>query len=146
VESLIKHLSSLEDPTAEMIDRTIEESYDLPEKRELSSSLVGRVRAALDESFRLNTVEGILGKLENLESRQDPVGEWARSTLKALSERSPTSLKVTLELIRRGKNMSLAQALQMEYNMATAYCVSNGIHLYLHTLSFGKRTARLPTF
>jgi len=122
VENLIKQLGSLEDPSMEMIDRAIEESYELPETRTLSSTLTGSVRMALDDAFRSSTVEAIVEKLENHASESSEVGKWAQATLKALDERSPTSLKVTLELIRRGKSMTLGQVLHMEYRMATAYC------------------------
>jgi 3-hydroxyisobutyryl-CoA hydrolase len=124
VETLVKNLSSLENPSMEMIDRTIEESYEPPETRQLTSPLTGQVRKALDETFRSRTVEKILEKLGKLVSTPDDVGKWAQSTLKALEERSPTSLKVALELVRRGKNMNIGEVLQMEYRMATAYCVS----------------------
>jgi 3-hydroxyisobutyryl-CoA hydrolase len=124
VESLVNHLSSLETPSMEMIDRTIEESYEAPELERLTPPLTGEVRVALDETFRSNSVEVIVENLKNLVSKQDSVGSWAQSTLKALGERSPTSLKVALELVRRGKSMSLSQVLKMEYRMATAYCVS----------------------
>jgi len=122
VEGLIKQLAALEDPTMEMIDRAIEESYELPETRKLSSPLTGPVRAALDEAFKPSTVEAIVERLEKLATVSNEVGKWAQFTLKALHERSPTSLKVTLELVRRGKSMSLGQALQMECRMATAFC------------------------
>lgn len=107
----------------EMIDRTIEESYEAPETLELASPLTGKIRVALDGSFRPNNVEKIISNLKKLESSQDEVGMWAQSTLKAMRDRSPTSLVVALELVRRGKTMSLGQALHMEYRMATSYCV-----------------------
>ena len=112
----------------EMIDRAIEESYELPETRRLSSPLTSSVREALDYAFNSNNVEIIMDRLEKLASESNEVGEWAQTTLKALNERSPTSLKVTLELIRRGRSMSLGEALQMEYRMATAFCVSRYLH------------------
>jgi enoyl-CoA hydratase len=45
--------------------------------------------------------------------------EFALATLKALFEKSPTALKVTLELIRRARNSkSLKECLIREYNSA----------------------------
>jgi 3-hydroxyisobutyryl-CoA hydrolase len=71
-------------------------------------------------------VEEIMQELESFVGSSDKVvSDWAQATLDALQLRSPTSLKVALEAIRRGKNMDLLGALQMEIKIATAYCVSN---------------------
>jgi 3-hydroxyisobutyryl-CoA hydrolase len=134
VENLIGQLAALQDPTMEMIDRAIEESYELPATRRLSSPLTASIREALDHAFEPNDAEIIMERVQRLSSEVDEVGEWAQATLIALKERSPTSLKVTLELIRRGKSMTLGQALQMEYKMATAYCVSEYDNYGLSTL------------
>jgi enoyl-CoA hydratase len=47
---------------------------------------------------------------------QQPVG-WAAETLKALRQRSPLLLAVSLEQIRRGRTMGLADELRMERDM-----------------------------
>ena len=44
-------------------------------------------------------------------------GEWAANTVKALRTHSPLMLQVTLEQIRRGATMSLADELRMERDM-----------------------------
>ncbi len=44
-------------------------------------------------------------------------GEWAASTVKALRTHSPLMLEVTLQQIRRGADMSLADELRMERDM-----------------------------
>ncbi|GAB3502512.1 enoyl-CoA hydratase/isomerase family protein [Curvibacter fontanus] len=44
-------------------------------------------------------------------------GEWAASTVKALRAHSPLMLEVTLQQIRRGAGMSLADELRMERDM-----------------------------
>ena len=44
-------------------------------------------------------------------------GEWAAATTKALHTHSPLMLQVTLEQIRRGGSMSLADELRMERDM-----------------------------
>ena len=47
---------------------------------------------------------------------QQPEG-WAAETLKALRQRSPLLLAVSLEQIRRGRTMGLADELRMERDM-----------------------------
>ncbi|KAG2041902.1 ClpP/crotonase-like domain-containing protein [Suillus americanus] len=123
VPNLLARLSDLEDPTSAMIDRTIEDHHAKRLPDEPVGKLTGRTRQALDMAFRHDTVEEIVEDLTKLASTSDDsVAKWASETLEILSMRSPTSLKVALEAVRRGKNMTLLQALQMEMGIATAYC------------------------
>lgn len=123
VPNLLARLSDLEDPTFAMIDRTIEDHYAKRLPDEPVGKLTGRTRQALDMAFRHNTVEEIVEDLTKLASASDDsVAKWASETLGTLHMRSPTSLKVALEAVRRGKKMTLLQALQMEMGIATAYC------------------------
>ena len=66
--------------------------------------------ASIDKVFGLATV---------LEMEQALQGsdEWSVQTLKALHHQSPLMLCVTLEQIRRGRQMSLAEDLRMERDM-----------------------------
>lgn len=125
VPNLLACLSDLEDPTPAMIDRTIEEYHSTRLGDEPIGKLTGSKRQALDMAFRHDTVEEIVDDLTKLASNSDDsVAKWASETLDTLHMRSPTSLKVALEAVRRGKKMTLLQALQMEMGIATAYCVS----------------------
>lgn len=119
-------LAEYEKPSLTQIDCTIEELHSERQPDEPSGKLMGAVRNALDSAFRYNSVEKILESLATLSSSPDTlVSGWAMQTLKTLHMRSPTSLKVALAAIRRGGNISLRDALQMEMGIATAYCVSN---------------------
>ncbi|KAG2147250.1 ClpP/crotonase-like domain-containing protein [Suillus cothurnatus] len=123
VPNLLSRLSDLEDPTPTMIDRTIEEHHTKRLPDEPVGKLTGRTRHALDMAFRHDTVEEIMEDLTKLASTSDDsVAKWASETLEILYMRSPTSLKVALEAVRRGKDMTLLEALQMEMGIATAYC------------------------
>jgi 3-hydroxyisobutyryl-CoA hydrolase len=124
IDILLDRLKALETPTMEHIDRTIEELSSEREHDEQSSPLVGDIRVVLDSAFRHNSVELIFRDLEEFSNRPDPaISTWAKQTLETLHMRSPTSLKVALGAIRKGKNMSLLETLQMELGIATAYCV-----------------------
>ncbi|KAG2146861.1 3-hydroxyisobutyryl-coenzyme A hydrolase [Suillus bovinus] len=123
VPNLLTRLSDLEDPTSAMIDETIEDHYAKRLPDEPVGKLTGRTRQALDMAFRHDTVEEIVEDLTKLAlTSDDSIAKWASGTLETLHLRSPTSLKVALEAIRRGKKMTLLQALQMEMGIATAYC------------------------
>lgn len=122
---LLDRLSELDKPHPELIDRTIEELSAEREPDELPPSIVGSRRVALDHAFRHNVVEKIIDDLEILAETEDGlVRQWAWDTLKMLQARSPTSLKVALAAIRKGRQMTLGEALNMELKIATAFCVS----------------------
>ena len=67
--------------------------------------------AAIERCFARDSVLAIVHALEQ------ETGEWAASTLQALRTHSPLMLEVTLEQIRRGASMSLADELRMERDM-----------------------------
>jgi len=61
--------------------------------------------------FGLGSVGDILQKLESASD------EWSVQTAKTLRHRSPLMLHVTLEQVRRGRHMSLAEDLRMERDL-----------------------------
>ena len=68
-------------------------------------------------------VSEILASLD-AERRADRV-DWARSTAALLRKRSPTMLEVTLQEIKRGASMSLADCFRMELGMVY-HCFEHG--------------------
>ncbi|KAI6045605.1 ClpP/crotonase-like domain-containing protein [Pisolithus marmoratus] len=123
VPSLLTHLAALENPSFSQINRTIEELHVERQPNEADGKLTGTIRNALDATFRHDTVEEIILSLESLTNAPDTrVRLWANQTLETLHMRSPTSLKVALFAQRRGRQMTLLEALQMEIGIATAYC------------------------
>ncbi|EGP07942.1 3-hydroxyisobutyryl-CoA hydrolase [Bradyrhizobiaceae bacterium SG-6C] len=84
-----------------------------------SQAPVAAHRAQIDKAFAHDTVEAIVAALG------EDGSDFAVATLKALSEKSPTALKVTLELLRRARNSkSLKECLVREYNSALAVFAS----------------------
>ncbi|KAF5387501.1 hypothetical protein D9757_006518 [Collybiopsis confluens] len=124
VPMLLESISALENPSFAQVNDIIEEnSSESEHPGTLSSALVGPVRAALDFAFRHNKVEDIIQDVDALVQHKDPsISKWASGTLESLNLRSPTSLKVALRAIRRGKTQSLVEALEMEYKIAAALC------------------------
>ena len=53
-----------------------------------------------------------------LEKTEGAGSTWAAATLKALRRASPTSVKVTHELLRRGKALPIADCLEMEFTVS----------------------------
>ncbi|WP_425994666.1 enoyl-CoA hydratase/isomerase family protein [Afipia sp. DC4300-2b1] len=80
---------------------------------------IAKHRDLIDRAFAHDTVEEIVTALKGDGS------DFALAALKALSEKSPTALKVTLELLRRARNSkSLKECLIREYNSALAVFTS----------------------
>ncbi len=73
------------------------------------------VRKEIREAFGGDSVEGILARLRRLDS------PWARETLESLASKSPTSLKVTLRLLREGARRGLEEELRVEYRLTQRF-------------------------
>jgi enoyl-CoA hydratase/carnithine racemase len=73
------------------------------------------LRPAIDRHFAHPRVEAILASLET--ERSAEFAGWAQRTREALGKRSPTMLKVTLEQLRRGATLSLADCFRMELGL-----------------------------
>jgi 3-hydroxyisobutyryl-CoA hydrolase len=123
---LISRLAALEGLSYDAIDALIEEHATETSADDSRNPIVGDIRVALDKAFAKNNVEDIVASLEQLSAQSDKpdVQAWATTTLESLRMRSPTSLKVALQAIRRGKSFSLIECLNMELGIATAFCVS----------------------
>lgn len=83
--------------------------------QELPVAPLAQFRPVIDEHFAASSIHALLASLE-AESRPQFL-EWARSTLDLINTRSPTMLAVTLEQLKRGKSLTLAQCLRMELGM-----------------------------
>jgi 3-hydroxyisobutyryl-CoA hydrolase len=117
-ELVFKDYADLEE-RLKIINATIDEfstglPYDEP------PLLVGQFRKTIDRCFGHNTVEEIIASLEE-EQRSGKMKDWAAATLKTLSERSPTSLKVTLKQLRIGRRWCIAETFQREHHIASTF-------------------------
>lgn len=83
--------------------------------------LAGELRKAIDRCFGYAEIESIIGALEDEEKDtklRQHIRDWATSTLETLSERSPTSLKVTLKQMELGRRWTIGEAFKNEYHIA----------------------------
>jgi len=133
---LLERLGGLEDANDKIINETIEEfSLDVDAEKEKGLEhlgvSVGPVRVALDVAFGERDVEGVVRALEKFsqgayagsEEEKEIVKKWAIETLEVLKMRSPTSVKVAFEAIRRasGEDWRLSDSFQMELGIASAF-------------------------
>ena len=70
---------------------------------------LARDRAAIDHCFSADTVSAIVARLR----AED--GDWAGAALRALESASPSALHWTLRALRRGRDLTLKQALDAEF-------------------------------
>lgn len=68
-------------------------------------------RDIVEECFSKNTIEAIIESLKEHQS------SWYQQALENLKKKSPLSLKVTLEALRRGVTMDLKRCQEMEVNL-----------------------------
>jgi enoyl-CoA hydratase len=73
-------------------------------------------RADIDRTFSADTVEGILQNLDNMTGE---AAEWAKATAAIIRSRSPTSLKIALEQVRRGAKLSFEDCMRTEYRIVS---------------------------
>src|SRR5882757_8615013 len=75
-------------------------------------------RAAIDRLFAADTVEHILAGLD-AEETHDTDGEWAAATAAAIRTKSPTSLRLALAQVRRGRDWSFEECMKAEYRIVS---------------------------
>ena len=103
---LIEDLRRGDQPSAEHVVATVMERVDLA-----PVSAPKATTDRIDRHFGQPSVAAILGSLAQADD------DWARETHATLLKRSPLMMAVTLELVRRGRNLSLADDLRLERNL-----------------------------
>ncbi|KAI0273470.1 3-hydroxyisobutyryl-CoA hydrolase [Gloeopeniophorella convolvens] len=152
VPMLLESLAAAEKPTFNQINDTIEEFHFERQPTDPVAPLTGAIRRALDDAFSKTTVEEIMTALAgHAKGQEEKVGadvvQWAKDTISMLEDRSPTSLKVALIAIRKGKTLNLLETLDMELNIAAAFCsgatpdFANGV-----TAVIVEKSKQIPTW
>ncbi|KAG2232708.1 ClpP/crotonase-like domain-containing protein [Thamnidium elegans] len=113
--ALESRLSELDNATHDMVNSAIEE-FSAELENEPTFSLTGETRAAIDRCFKYDTMAEIMTALT-----KEPETAWTKETIAALNKMSPTSLKVTLQQLRNGATLSLAQCFKMEYHLVQKF-------------------------
>ncbi|MGQ7957542.1 enoyl-CoA hydratase/isomerase family protein [Pseudomonas sp. SP16.1] len=82
---------------------------------ELPDAELKRLRPAIDRCFAAPDLPAILAALQA--ERQENAGAWAERTLQLLASRSPLAMAVTLELLRRGRQLDLSDCFALELHL-----------------------------
>ncbi len=104
--SLVEELRHGDQPSAEHVVATVMERADL--------APVSAPKATIDRIDRHFAQPDVAAILDSLVRADD---DWTRETLATLRKRSPLMLAVTLELVRRGRKLSLADDLRLERDL-----------------------------
>jgi enoyl-CoA hydratase/carnithine racemase len=88
-----------------------------------AASEIESLRPAIDLHFGRDSVAAIIASLES--EKRPEFRDWTVKMLDALAKKSPTMLAVTLEQLRRGAELSLADCFRMELNLIHA-CFEQG--------------------
>jgi enoyl-CoA hydratase/carnithine racemase len=73
------------------------------------------MRPALEEHFAASDIAGLRAGLS--EEQRPAYRDWAMETLNMIDSRSPLAISVTLELLRRGKKLSLSDCFALELHL-----------------------------
>jgi 3-hydroxyisobutyryl-CoA hydrolase len=110
------------DERFKIINATIEEfSTGLPAER---PHISGELRKTIDNVFHVDqpNITAILNSLEEVSNNGKPeLKEWAKKTMETIQTRSPISVAVTLQQMRVGRQWSIAQTFQREYDIASNF-------------------------
>ena len=92
------------------IDRLLDGLHRDPGEGELV-----RHTPTIDRAFSASSVEEILARLD----AEDGEDAWAKETAAELRKKSPTSLKIAFKQMQIGKGLTLAEALKLEFRLAS---------------------------
>ncbi|KTD67141.1 enoyl-CoA hydratase [Legionella steelei] len=76
---------------------------------------ISQIKPLINVCFAHPTIELIRGSLQSANT------VWAEAVDNTLAQKSPLSLKVTLAQLQKAKGLSLAQCLQMDYDMVSHF-------------------------
>lgn len=94
----------------EPIDQVLDGLHEAPEGGEMK-----RLRSWIEAVFSASTIGEIITRATAL---GDETRGWSLAVLEELQRHSPTSLHVAMELWKRGRDLSLRRALELEYLVA----------------------------
>jgi enoyl-CoA hydratase len=104
--------------------------------------LSGRA-AAIDRLFTGDSVEGILAALDAEATGQGADADFARVTAAAIRSKSPTSLKITLAQLRRGRNLDFAECMRTEFRIVSRLLLGHDLYEGIRSVIIDKDQAPL---
>jgi len=118
LKSLIEYKHWQKDTAEEDLKKALNRFVSfVPRESELEKQ-----QCMINRHFKHDSIEDIFLSLKNASYNGDV---WATNTLKLLQTKSPTSLKVTLEQLIRGKEKTILECFKMELKMSMNFMKSH---------------------
>ena len=83
-----------------------------------SGAILAR-RPTIDRAFAHDTVETILANLDTAAQMGGSQADWASTTAATIRSRSPTSLKLALAQVRRGRSWTFEECMRAEFRIVS---------------------------
>ncbi|KAG2237226.1 hypothetical protein INT48_006630 [Thamnidium elegans] len=111
LEALEARLAELDHATHDMIHQAIEEFAVERDHTPATYTLHGKDRKMMDDCFKHEKMEDVMLALK------EDGSQFSKDTIDTILKRSPTSVKITHEHIRKGSGLSLKECLNMEHRL-----------------------------
>ncbi len=98
-------------------------------------------RPAIDRLFTGDGVEGILAALDAEATGQGADAEFARLTAASIRSKSPTSLKITLAQLRRGRYLDFAECMRTEFRIVSRLLFGHDLYEGIRSVIIDKDQA-----
>jgi enoyl-CoA hydratase len=80
---------------------------------------IAAAAGAINNAFAADTVEAVLQNLDRAAAPAKAHSAWAAATAATIRTRCPTSLKIALAQVRRGRNMTFEECMRAEFRIVS---------------------------
>jgi enoyl-CoA hydratase len=98
-------------------------------------------RDAIDRLFAGESVEGILAALDGEAAGEVNDAGFARATAAAIRRKSPTSLKIALAQLRRGRSLDFAECMRTEFRIVSRLLLQHDFYEGIRSVIIDKDQA-----
>ena len=98
-------------------------------------------RPLVDRLFTGDTVEGILAVLDAEATGQGADAGFARASAASIRSKSPTSLKITLAQLRRGRTLDFAECMRSEFRIVSRLVLGHDLYEGIRSVIIDKDQA-----
>jgi enoyl-CoA hydratase/carnithine racemase len=93
-----------------------------------SAGMIMARRSAIDRLFKADRIEDLFLGLDAEAAEGGADAAFARDTAALIRTKSPTSLKVTLALLRRGRTLDFAECMRTEFRVASRFAAGHDFY------------------
>jgi enoyl-CoA hydratase len=124
-------------PVDALLGAFAEPAGELPQSAEAARAPL------IDRLFTGDSVEGILAALDAEATRQGADADFARTTAATIRLKSPTSLKIALAQLRRGRYLDFAGCMRTEFRIVSRLLLGHDLYEGIRSVIIDKDQAPL---